>query len=295
MKIANNSSFSRTAKELFLTQPTVSAYITSLEEELGTQLFARTTKAVELTEDGRKIYLYAREVVELASKIQHMFKDEKKEPEAWEIVIAASTIPAQYLLPRILAEYSRRYPYSRFRLVESDSSGVIDDVMAHKADIGFVGTAVNRAYCEYIPFYQDELVVVTANSEKYRAIKERETSLEWLRGETFVLREDGSGTRREAMRSLTELGIEERDLKVVANFGNTDAVLMSVREGIGVSVISRLAAQDYINRGELLDFRLAEGGQFRAISMVTSQMHPASEATQKLISLVEKLYGADRA
>lgn len=293
VKIANNNSFSRTAKELYLTQPTVSAYITGLEEELGTQLFARTTKAVELTEDGKKIYLYARQMVELAEKIQQMFRSESAEPMDKEIVIAASTIPTQYLLPRILAEYSRRYPRSRFRVVESDSAGVIADVMDHKADVGFVGTTIGRAHCEYIPFFQDELVIVTPNTEKYRVLRQQPWDLQWLQGEAFVLREAGSGTRREAMRQLRELGIEEQRLNVVASFGNTDAVLMSVKEGIGISVISRLAAQDRIDRGDVLDFRLAEGGCFRAISLVTSQIHPSSDAAQKLIGLVKKLYDVD--
>ena len=290
-KIANNNSFSSTAKELYLTQPTISAYITNLEEELGVQLFARTTKAVELTENGKKIYLYAREMVDLASTIQNMFKGGAEQIPDKEIVIAASTIPAHYLLPRILAEYSRRYPQARFRVVESDSAGVIADITEHKADLGFVGTAINRTHCEYIPFYDDELVVVTPNTEKYRILKGRGMPLSWLQEETFVLREDGSGTRREAMAHLRELGIEESRLKIVANFANTDAVLMSVKEGIGISVISRLAAQDKLERGDILDFKLSESGSYRSIYMVTSQIHPASDPAQKLIGLVKKLYG----
>lgn len=290
VKIANNNSFSKTAKELHLTQPTISAYITNLEDELGAQLFARTTKSVELTESGKKIYLYARELVALAQTITGMFRTREQDSMEKEIIIAASTIPAQYLLPKILAEYSRRYPCSRFRVIESDSAGVIADIIDHKADIGFVGTAISQPHCDYIPFFEDELVVVTPNSEKYRAIKSQEMSLDWLQDETYVLREDGSGTRREAMKHLKEIGINEDELKVIASFANTDAVLMSVKEGVGITVISRLAAQEKIAREEILCFRLSEDGCFRNIHMVTSQIHPSSDSTQKLISLVKKLY-----
>ena len=93
------------------------------------------------------------------------------------------------------------------------------------------------------------------------------------------------------VRSLRELGIEEQRLNVVASFGNTDAVMMSVKEGIGISVISRLAAQDKLERGDILDFKLSESGSYRSIYMVTSQIHPASDPAQKLIGLVKKLYG----
>ena len=290
VKIANNNSFSRTAKELYLTQPTVSAYITSLEAELGTQLFARTTKAVQLTEDGKKIYLYAREMVELSYAIKNMFQNTEQSDAEREIIIAASTIPTHYLLPRILAEYSKRYPRSRFRVIDSDSAGVIEDIANHKADVGFVGTVINRSHCEYIPLFDDELIITTPNTSKYRALRDQAQPLDWLAEENFVLREDGSGTRREAMKSLKELGIEPEKLKVVASFANTDAVLMSVKEGVGISVVSRLAAQEKIDRGEILDFRLSSKGSFRKICMVLSTVHPISGPTQKLIELVRKLY-----
>ena len=291
VKIANNNSFSRTAKELYLTQPTVSAYITNLEAELGVQLFARTTKSVDLTEEGRRIYLYAREMVELSYTIQNMFRADRKDEPERQIVVSASTLPAQYLLPRILAEFSRRYPQTRFRVIESDSEGVIADIVDHKADLGFVGTAVPRPNCEYVPFFQDELVVVTPNTDRYRQLREAKGSMDWPLEEAFVLREDGPGTRREALAYLKELGIEENRLRIVANFANSDAVLMSVREGIGISVISRLAAQESIRRGDVLDFQLSEKGAFRRIYMVTSQIRPASDAVQKMAALVKKLYG----
>lgn len=298
VKIADNSSFSRTAEELYLTQPTVSAYIAGLEDELGVRLFARTTKTVALTEDGKKLYTYARQMVELSDRIRSVFQECGAEAPAKEIVISASTIPAQYLLPHILAEYSRSCPQARFRVVESDSEGVIRDIAEHRADIGFAGTRISHPSCEFTPFYEDELILVAPNKEKYRGRMARGGDLDWIREEPFVLRENGSGTRREAMKRLHEVGIAEDNLNIVANFGNTDAVLMSVKEGVGLSVTSRLAARDRIERGELLGFRLSEGGCFRELYMVTSRSLPMSEAVKKLIHLVGKSFagaGADAA
>lgn len=290
VRIANNNSFSRTAKELCLTQPTVSAYITKLEEELGTQLFARTTKDVELTEDGKKIYLYAREMVELANTIQGMFKPGVKEEEEKEILIAASSIPAQYVLPRILAEYSRRYPRSRFRVLESDSADVTEDVLGHKADVGFTGTLPEGKHCDAIPFFKDELVVITPNTVRYRSLKQQKKPLLWLQDEAFVLRESGSGTRQEAMKFLRKMGINDQELNIKASFANTEAVLMSVKEGVGISLTSRLAAAEKIERNELLEFRLSENGMFRELYLITSQMRPLSESVQRMIELVKKIY-----
>ena len=104
--IVKNKSFSQTAKELYLTQPTVSSYISSLEQDLGVQLFNRTTKEVHTTNEGEQIYLYAKDIVNLSNKIRNAFKDDEKE-EVNEIIISASSIPAQYLLPGSLANFSK--------------------------------------------------------------------------------------------------------------------------------------------------------------------------------------------
>lgn len=292
VKIANNNSFSRTARELHLTQPTVSAYITSFEEELGVRLFARTTKSVELTEDGKKIFLYAQEMLELSDKILRCFCPAENAAAERQIVISASSIPAQYVLPKILSEFSRMYPLSRFRVTESDSSGVVRDITEHLADVGFTGTAFPGRNCEYTPFYEDELIIITPNTAKYRALRNAGDSLNWITEEPFILRENGSGTRREAVKNLQKIGIQEDALRVIAHFGNTGAILTSVKEGVGIAAVSRLAAQEIIDRGELLDFRLSDGGCYRKLYMVTSSVHSHSDSAQKLINLVKKRYAA---
>ena len=96
VKVTEGRSFSKAAKELFLTQPTISAHIASLEKELNTRLFVRNTKEVSLSEDGTVLYEYAKQMVELERKIEYAFLHEEQDaPQC--ITIAASTIPAQYL------------------------------------------------------------------------------------------------------------------------------------------------------------------------------------------------------
>ena len=102
MKVAEGGSFSKAAKSLFLTQPTISAHISSLERELNVRLFVRNTKEVILSEQGKVLYEYARQMVELQNKITEIFSTETKK-DVQCITIATSTIPAQYLLPDILA------------------------------------------------------------------------------------------------------------------------------------------------------------------------------------------------
>lgn len=291
VKIANNNSFSQTAKELYLTQPTVSAYINKLERDLGVRLFARTTKEVELTDEGRQIYLDARKILELTYKIEHMFsKDEDEEMQ--QIVISASTIPGTYLLPGILANFNRKYPKTEFRINETDSSGVVQDIAEHKADLGFAGTITGGKNITFIPFYEDELVVVTPNTGRYREIVESKKGLGWITGEPWIMREGGSGTLKETFRLLEDMGIAPEELKTVARFSNTGTILMAVKEGIGIAAVSRLAAAVPAERGEVLCFPFHEEGAYRPLSMVVNGLYPQNESTGNLIRFVKEMYGS---
>lgn len=285
VRIVKNKSFSQTAKELYLTQPTVSSYISSLEEDLGVQLFTRTTKEVHTTSEGEQIYLYAKDIVNLSNKIRNAFKEEQKD-DINEIVISSSSIPGQYLLPGMLANFSKRYPSTEFRVHETDSKGAVSDVAEHRADIGFCGTIVPKMACTFLPFYEDELILITPNTSYYQKKKENK-DLSFLAQADFVMREQGSGTKQEALKILQQNGLNLDNMKVVARFANTGAVLLSVKEGVGVAIVSKLAARSEIKNQEVLDFPLQEGGYFRKIYMVSNSNYPLSKRAKLFMQMIQ--------
>ena len=288
VKNANNRSFTLAAKELFITQPTVSAYINNLEEELGVRLFDRTTKEVQLSDEGDRIYLYAKEILELADKIQNSFSMDE-DNKVRQVVISTSSIPGQFLVPEILSAFKKKFPDVDFRVRETDSAGVVEDITNHMADIGIAGTEINSNKCNFIPFYDDELILVTENSEKYRKIKERETNLNWIKNEDFIMRESGSGTRKEAIKLLESQGISQDELKVSATFGKTVTVINSVINGLGVAMMSRLAVAGELERGELLEFKISKEGGYRKLYLVTEKKNRLSEGCKDLMGVIAKL------
>lgn len=289
VKVAEDGSFSKAAKALYLTQPTISAHISSLEKELNARLFIRNTKEVSLSEDGKELYQYASQMVELEKKIEEVFSEEARRDTKC-ITIATSTIPAQYILPGILTAFNEKYPTEQFKVMEMDSSKVIEMVVGHMADIGFTGTVLEKKHCKYIPFYNDELVLITPNTEKFRKYAEETTYREWICDEGMIMREEGSGTRKEAEKLLKNMGINVENLNVVATIENTEAIKRSVRSGMGMTIISRLAAQEELAAGNVLEFPLAPEGSGRDLNLVYNKNYHLSTSAERFVKVVKKMY-----
>lgn len=290
VQVAESGSFSKAAKQLYLTQPTVSAHISSLEKELDARLFVRNTKEVGLSEDGELLFGYAKQMIELEKKIEDAFCT-KQEDENRPITIAASTIPAQYLLPKILARFVEKYPDEQFRITETDSSDVVEQIVKHTVDIGFTGTVLEKKHCKYIPFYRDELTVITPNNEKFARLQEESDNLEWLKEEPVILREEGSGTRKEAEKQLRSIGIDMESLNVVASIGNQETIKKSVQNGIAVSIISRLAAEEEAAAGKLLSFPIPIENGGRDLNVVYNKNFHMTHSAERFIKVVKEIYG----
>lgn len=293
VQIADSGSFSKAAKELYLTQPTISAHISSLEKELNTRLFVRNTKDVRLSDSGNILYEYAKQMIALQKKIEDTFVVREEKGQQC-ITIAASTIPAQYLLPGILASYNEKYPNQQFKIIESDSTKVVEQVVNHTVDIGFTGTVIDKRLCKYIPFYQDELVVITPNTDKYRGFAEEKQDAKWIVNEALIMREEGSGTRKEAEKQLKKIGIYPTKLNVIASMENTEAIKRAVANGMGISLISKLAAEDEIQKGKLLAFPISADDMRRDINVIYNRNLQLSRSSERFIKVVKELYKKER-
>ena len=280
VQVAEGGSFSKAAKELFLTQPTISAHIAALEKELNARLFVRNTKEVSLSDDGRELYKYAKQIIDLQKKIEERFETKGAESKHC-ITIAASTIPAQYLLPKVLKRFNERYPDEQIKIQESDSSKVVTQIIDHMVDVGFTGTVLEKKHCRYLPFYKDQLAVITPNTEKYRRLSEEDN---------LIMREEGSGTRKEAEEQLKAAGIPVEKLDVIASIGNQETIKKSVRQGMGITILSRLAAADEEEAGLLLTFPIPGADAGRDINLVYNKNYQLSRSAERFIRVVKEVY-----
>ena len=287
VQVSESGSFSKAAKELFLTQPTISAHISSLEKELNVRLFIRNTKEVSLSDDGKDLYRYAKQITDLEKAIEERFYMDSDDGKHF-ITIAASTIPAQYLLPKVLMCYRERYPKEQIKIMETDSSEVVTQVVDHMVDVGFTGTVLEKKHCKYIPFYKDELAVITPDTPEYRILQEQNRDdIDWIKRKPLILREEGSGTRKEAEKQLKNAGISMEDLDIVASIANQETIKKSVKQGMGITVLSRLAAED---EDGLLIFPIPGADEGRDINLVYNKNYQMTRSADRFIRIVKEVY-----
>ena len=251
--VVETCSFSKAGELLHLTQPTISSHILSLERELNIKLIVRTTKETYPSEAGKLLYNYAKEILimrENAVQAIRMFSQEMR----GTITVAASTIPGQYYLPKILQSFREKYPDIKFNIQMTDSTDVVDRITTRTAEVGFSGTEIDAPKCIYREFADDRLVVITPNEERFRQYVGKGFPIRQIREEPFISRESGSGTRKETEAFLKELGIQVSELKTAVEVRSTESIIKMVSEGMGVAVLSKSACEDYQQFGKVLAF-----------------------------------------
>jgi DNA-binding transcriptional LysR family regulator len=264
LAVFRNKSFSRAAFELHLAQPTISEHIKSLERELNCALFERLGKKTIPTAEAEVLHNHALELVEKADSVRHMLGRLKKEV-AGELIVGASTIPGAYLLPALMSDFKRRHPGVSFQVRVGDSQEIVQQVVSHHVLLGIVGSKIADAQINYTPFLEDELIVVAAPS----FMKSGRMALKDLCRYPMVLREEGSGTRREAEKLLEGQGISCESVKVAGIFGSTDAVKQAAKVGLGLTILSRLSVTDELKHKLLKEVKLAAPPMKRMFYTVT--------------------------
>lgn len=280
---AEFSSFTQAADALFLKQSTVSSHINALEDTLGVRLIQRSARQrVTLTKEGEAVYREAKDILDRCQALQDLGTHD---PQG-QLVIGASTVPGQCLTPEIMAGFLEQYPDTRYVQLRGDSSQVHHYLAQGKANIGFVGIAADPRHYHYHPIAEDRLVLITANKEPYQTLHRQGTSGLDLLNRPIILREKNSGTRQEMERCLQHNQISPEDLNIIAQIDNPEAIRSSVSRGLGVSVMSVLAAREYLLSGRLLSFELGEHGASRNIYLTWRKNIRLNPLEQKFLEFV---------
>jgi LysR family transcriptional regulator, low CO2-responsive transcriptional regulator len=234
--VVEQGSFTRAGQALGIGQSTVSFHIRALEETAGARLLDRRGGAVAVTAAGKLLVRYARRITALRDEALDRLRAEEA-GETGHVTIAASTIPAEYLLPELLAGYRRAHPRVAVRIDVSDSRRALAALLAHEVDIALVGYRPRDRRLVCARFAEDEVIAVAAAGHG-----DLETA-------PLILREEGSGTQAAVAGLIVRAGA---DRPAPLRVGSSEAAKRSALAGLGIAFLSRRAAAEELQAGRLV-------------------------------------------
>lgn len=238
--VVDYGSFSEAARRLYLTQPTISAHIRSLEDELHMKLIIRTTKKTTITAKGYQLYDSAVRMLDIRNNLLENFTGAHK----------------------------------------------------HMIDLALVGQNTRDESCVFIPFCHDELVIATPVTDHYLALKDRETPAvfhDFLK-DPIILREKGSGTKKEMDLFLERTGITTGNLNVIARMNDLESIKKSIVNGLGISILSSRSVNDLQRTKQILVFPLEEAAHKRSFYIVYSKNRILKPHVKQFVQFVRDYY-----
>jgi LysR family transcriptional regulator, low CO2-responsive transcriptional regulator len=272
LAVVETGSVRAAAERLVVTQPAVSMAVASLQRSVGVSLTIRDGRGLRLTPAGEAFAGYARDVVALLAAGVEAAAGSTS-PERGRLRLAAVTTAAENVMPAFLATFRRRYPQVEIHLEVGNRARVWDLLAHHEVDF-VVGGRPPVSLPFAVQAVRDNALVLVAPADRPAA-----TDVAGLAGHTWLFREPGSGTRRAVADLLEQLGIDPPTLTI----GSNGAIRQSVEVGLGISVLSRDAVADQLERGTLIEWRVPPFPVERPWHAVTRADRPVPATAQLFI------------
>lgn len=275
-EVANQASFRRAAEALYITQPAVTQQIKALEEELGSRLFDRNGGKVRLTAAGEVLLRRAGEAESTLSRAIEEIGTLEGEVRG-ALRVAASTTIAQYVLPRLLADFARQHQGVGLQLESANTQRVVEAVATGHAPVGLIEGPAHRQELQVERWLEDELVLVVPSGHQWDG---EEISINALGSARLLVRERGSGTREVLEQAFKKADAPVHRMQIAMELGSTEALLACVEAGLGVGFASRFALERQRALGTLATVKVKGLRVTREFSM----LHPRGPKTNSVAS-----------
>ncbi len=243
--------FSRAAEKIHLSQPTVSGHLKTLERYLKVELIERGQREIRLTPAGELFHPFARRIFALQKRaISEMAL--YAGAETGRLEIGGSNTPGEYVLPAAVGHFRHRHRQAEITLKIGDSSSITDLVGDGKLELGLVGVAAPKSDFNSRICLEDELILVAGLKLSERLEIPEQITLEELKKLPFILREQGSGSRRVLETALSKKGLKRfSELNLIAEMGSAEAIRQALKNDLGVAVVSNLSVDEDLENGKL--------------------------------------------
>ncbi|WEG12585.1 LysR substrate-binding domain-containing protein [Pullulanibacillus sp. KACC 23026] len=282
--VAEQANFTRAADILHMTQPAVSNHVHSLEKQMGTKLLDRTNKYVKLNKAGEIVYHHAKQILGLYTKMESLLAD-LTQMASGALKIGSSFTFGEYILPHLIAKLHDQYPLIQPSVTIENSTHIIDSVLRHQLDIGIIeGGDFSATRVNITPFMEDKMSIVV--SSNHPLLFKKNLVPKDLEKETWMIREEGSGTRVLQDTAFNQMGISPQD---TMSFGSTQMIKESIEAGLGISLLSESTMRKELKWGSLSILKVDGFPMTRQFSLVLPDETYHTKATEVFITLLQSL------
>jgi DNA-binding transcriptional LysR family regulator len=277
LAVARLGSVKAAAEELVVTQPSVSAAVSALSRELGVELLARDGRGVRPTAAGLAYAAYVADVIGLLEQGRRVAREAESGSRP-ALRIAAVTTAAESFVPPLMQAFATLHPEIALSLEVGNRERVLALLLAHESDVAIGGRPPRDARIDAHPILPNELVLVTAADDPLT--RQGTVGAAELEGRTWLMREEGSGTRRANEEFLGRTGITVETLTL----GSNGAIKQAARAGLGVSFVSRDAVATELDAGLLGVVDVTGGPPAREWYAMRSTVGPVRAALDEFMA-----------
>lgn len=283
-KVVEHKSFSKAAEDIYLSQSTVSSHIHSLEKSLGVILFDRVGRESILTPYGERLYKWAVRLLHLKDEALIDINEGMSSMKG-NIRIAASSVPSQFIIPKMVKTFRKEHEEVTFFVDQASSKSVADKVLNGLVDLGILGEKYENDKLRFIPLLKEKLVLITPLDIELKNPVHLKDVIKY----PFIMRNSDSGTNAMVERYLRKCEISKENLSTIAYTDSSQSVIQFVVEGIGVSIMSEIAAKEYAKMKHIHMYTLKDFNMERYFYLTYHINRTQSLLTKKFIEQMPHL------
>jgi DNA-binding transcriptional LysR family regulator len=280
---AKNLNYTVAARELFITQPAVTAQMKAFEEACNLKLFRKKGRNLILTDEGRALFGYAEKIFKYEKEIENAIA-EMHELKRGVLSLGTTKAYARYFMPLMLSTFHESYPDVKIQLYEGSSLDMTTSLLEYKNEVAVIAKAVDLPEVNFFPFSQEEMAVIVAPD--HHLLEKKAVSFKELAEEPFIMKEKGSGTRKLVEQAFANANCEPN---ILMETSNTEFIKQLVQRGDGLSIVVKEAVALELAEKKLAQVPLKGSQIYLDVSIAYLKDQPLSPPARAFVDTLTKL------
>ena len=280
---AKNLNYTLAAKELFITQPAVTAQMKAFEQSCNFKLFKKKGRSLFLTDEGRTLFGYAEKIFKYEKEIENAIED-MHELKRGILSLGTTKAYARYFMPLMLSTFHEKYPKIKIRLYEGSSLDMIYSLLDFKNEVAVIAKAEDLPEVNFHPFSKEKMAVIVAPG--HPLTRKKAVSFEELAEEPFIMKEKGSGTRKIVEQSFAKVNCEP---SILMETSNTEFIKQLVQRGDGISIVVKEAVALELGEQKLAEVPLKNSQIYLDVSIAYLKDQPLSPPAKAFVETLRRL------